>query len=160
MGSGKSTIGKLLASRLSLPFVDLDTAIVEKEGKDIPSIFEQAGEEVFRNIEGSWLKKILCGDEESVVATGGGSVLSKENRSLMKQHGKVIWLDASPEVLAKRIAGDVNRPLLHDVNPLDKMQELSRQRNPLYAEVADLHIDTGKLSAKEAVDKIASFLSE
>ena len=78
----------------------------------------------------------------------------------MQQHSTVIWLDASPETLAARISGDSNRPLLDNVDPLIKMQELTQQRNPLYKEVADLHVDTGKLSDKEAVAKIMAFLSE
>jgi shikimate kinase len=160
MGSGKSTIGKLLASRLSLPLVDSDKMIIAEEGKDIPSIFAEVGEAGFRNIESACLKEALNSYEDQVIATGGGAVLSQENRSLMKKHRKVVWLDASPETLAKRIAGDRNRPLLDDVDPLEKMKALTVQRNPLYAEIADLKIDTEQLTTKQAVDKITAFLSE
>ncbi len=160
MGSGKSTIGKLLASRLSLSFVDLDKVIVSQEGKVIPDIFNAAGEAGFRKLEGECLAEVLKRSEPQVIATGGGAILSEANREMMKQSGIIVWLDADVEVLAKRISGDANRPLLNDVNPLEKMKALTGQRNPLYAEVTDLRIDTGKLSAKEAVDKIAAFLSE
>ena len=160
MGSGKSTIGKLLASRLSLSFVDLDEVIVKQEGSTIPDIFDTVGEVGFRKLESRYLTEMLMKNEPQVIATGGGAVLSEANREMMKQSDTVVWLDADVEILAKRITGDANRPLLHDVNPLEKMKALTKERNPLYAEVADLHIDTGNLSAKEAVDKIAVFLSE
>ena len=160
MGSGKSTIGKLLASRLSLPFVDLDDLIVSQAGKTIPDIFQDEGEEAFRALESRLLAEVLMRDSEQVIATGGGVILSAENRALMKESGRVIWLDASPVVLAKRIAGDSNRPLLDGVDPLFKMISLAAQRNPLYAEVADLRVDTERLSTQEAVDTITAFLSE
>ncbi len=160
MGSGKSTIGKLLASRLSLSFVDLDKVIVSQEGITIPDIFGTVGEAGFRKLESKCLAEVLRKSKSQVIATGGGAILSEANRELMKQSGIIVWLDADVEVLAKRITGDSNRPLLHDVNPLEKMKALTEQRNPWYAEIADLHLDTGKLSAKEAVDKIAAFLSE
>lgn len=158
MGSGKSTIGKLLASRLSLNFVDLDKVVVAQQGKSIPQIFEQDGEAVFRAFESQALKEAL-NVQDSVIATGGGVILSEYNRELMKQAGQVIWLDARPEVLAARITGDSNRPLLHDVDPLEKMKALTSERNPLYAGIADLRIDTGLMNTKEAVDTIADFMS-
>ena len=160
MGSGKSILGKQLASRLSLELVDLDDSIVAQVGKTIPEIFKDEGEEAFRAWESKVLAEALAQDNEQIIATGGGAVLSAENRVLMKQGGHVIWLDASPEVLAQRIAGDTNRPLLDDVDPLFKMISLATQRNPLYAEVADLRVDTEKLSDKEAVAKIINFLSD
>ncbi len=160
MGSGKSILGKQLASRLSLELVDLDDLIVSQAGKTIPEIFKDEGEEAFRALESKLLAEVLAQDDEKITATGGGAILSAENRAMMKQSGRVIWLDASPTVLADRIAGDTNRPLLDDVDPLFKMISLAMQRNPLYAEVADLRVDTEKLSDEEAVAKIINFLSD
>ena len=160
MGSGKSILGKQLASRLSLELVDLDDFIVSQAGKTIPEIFKDEGEEAFRALESKLLAEVLAQDDEQIIATGGGAILSAENRELMKHGGRVIWLDASPTVLAERIAGDANRPLLDGVDPLFKMISLAMQRNPLYAEVADLRVDTEKLSDEEAVAKIINFLSD
>ncbi len=160
MGSGKSILGKQLASRLSLELVDLDDLIVSQAGKTIPEIFKGEGEEAFRALESELLAEVLAQDDEQIIATGGGAILSAENRAMMKQSGRVIWLDASPTVLAERIAGDANRPLLDGVDPLFKMISLATQRNPLYAEVADLRVDTEKLSDEEAVAKIINFLSD
>lgn len=159
MGSGKSTIGKLLASRLSLSFVDLDDIIVQEQGKSIPAIFEQEGENGFRALESQALEEVLKG-QSTIIVTGGGAILFKQNRDLMKQAGKVVWLDAPPPVLATRISGDANRPLLLGIDPLEKMKTLTAERNPLYEGLADLRIDTDLVNTKEAVDTIAAFLSE
>jgi len=160
MGSGKSILGKQLASRLSLKLVDLDDYIVQKQGRSIPDIFEADGEQAFRKIESQALAEVLENNSNAVIATGGGAVLSADNRALMKSKGKVVWLHASPEILAERISGDVNRPLLNNVDPLTKVLTLSEQRNPLYEEVAGLKVDTGKLSDEKAIEKILHFLSD
>ncbi|MCF6208949.1 MAG: shikimate kinase [Ghiorsea sp.] len=160
MGSGKSILGKQLASRLSLDLVDLDDYIVSQAGKTIPEIFKDEGEQAFRALESRLLAEVLAQGDEQIIATGGGAVLSADNRALMKQSGQVIWLGASPEILAERITGDSNRPLLTDVDPLAKMKALSVERNPLYEEVADLYVDTGKLSDEESIEKIINFLSD
>ncbi len=159
MGSGKSTLGKLIASRAFLPFVDLDELIVKQAGKKIPQIFHDEGEDSFRALESECLAHCLESDQQ-VLATGGGAVLSPTNRTLMRDKSRVIWLDANPEILAARISGDGNRPLLNGVDPLSKVLELTAQRNALYREIADLKIDTGSLSDQEAVAKIIDFLSD
>lgn len=159
MGSGKSILGKLLASRLSLPLLDIDDLITQKACKDIPTIFTEDGEAFFRRLESEVLAEVLNVHKSSVVATGGGAVLAEENRKLLKQHAKVIWLDASPEVLAARIAGDSNRPLLRDVDALTRMQDLAIQRNPLYAEIADFHFNTEEKTDEESLNALLRFLS-
>lgn len=162
MGSGKSTLGKLLASQafFSCDFVDLDEVIVERAGKKIPEIFAEHGEAYFRELESECLADMLQSDITLVIATGGGAILAENNRVVMKEKSRVIWLDASPQELSRRISGDSNRPLLHDVDPLEKMMALTAQRNPLYAEIAELKIDTETMTDQEAVAKIMAFLSE
>ncbi|MDQ7058024.1 MAG: shikimate kinase [Ghiorsea sp.] len=136
------------------------TILLHQVGKTIPEIFKNDGEQAFRALESRLLAEVLADDNQQIIATGGGAVLSADNRALMKQSGQVIWLGASPDILAKRITGDSNRPLLADVDPLEKMKALSAERNPLYEEVADLYVDTGKLSDKESIEKIINFLSD
>ncbi|MBL1352214.1 MAG: shikimate kinase [Zetaproteobacteria bacterium] len=154
MGAGKSTIGRRLAARLKVTSVDLDAVIVEQVGCSIPDMFAEQGEAAFRALESECLKRLCEDGQNKVLATGGGAVLSESNRELIKQSGFVIWLDASPEVLAKRIGGDRNRPLLKGVKPLQRARELDAQRRPLYKSCADLRIDTGKMRVPQTVHTI------
>ncbi|MDQ6989239.1 MAG: shikimate kinase [Mariprofundaceae bacterium] len=166
MGSGKSTLGKLLQTQLvsqadpSVQLVDLDDEIVRQAGKSIPQIFADSGEQVFRDLECVCLARCLEKSGSQIIATGGGAILSADNRALMQQKSTVIWLHASPEILAQRIAGDRNRPLLDGEDALQKIRALSVVRNPLYAEIADLRVDTGLLSDQEAISSILEFMAE
>jgi len=163
MGSGKSTLGRQFAELAffsGAQFVDLDALIVSEQGKSIPQIFKDEGESAFRAIESACLAQALASKQGKIIATGGGAVLSADNRALMQQQSSIVWLDATPEVLAKRIAGDGNRPLLDGVDPLVKMKALTAQRNPLYAEIADLRVDTGMYNTQQAVASILEFMAE
>ncbi len=159
MGSGKSSIGKRLAIHLNLPLIDLDDTIVVKAGLSIPEIFIQRGETEFRKIESKALRKAVT--QHAVIATGGGVVLSKKNRSLLKQNSApVVWLKASPEFLTERIAGDANRPLIASGDTLKKLRELSVIRYPLYKECADFTLPRDGMGKQQAMEVIARFLTE
>jgi len=158
MGSGKSSIGRRLAEHLNLPLIDLDDAIVAKSGLSIPEIFAQQGEAKFRRLETRALRKAMT--KQAVIATGGGVVLSKKNRAILKGKAPVVWLKASPEFLAGRIHGDTNRPLIASGNTLNKLQELARVRNPLYKECADLCLPRDAMKKQEAVQAIVDYLSD
>ncbi|MFQ5355863.1 MAG: shikimate kinase [Mariprofundaceae bacterium] len=158
MGAGKSRIGRRLAVHLNLPLIDLDERIVVAEGRSIADIFAEDGEAEFRRLESEMLRSVI--EENAIIATGGGIVLSEENRALLKRHPPVIWLDSSAKALAKRIGKNTKRPLMVGVDPLEKTRELATMRNPFYAECSDFYLRSDQMSKQEAVDTIITFLSE
>ena len=150
MGSGKTTVGKRIAQELGYPFVDSDDVVASVAGKSVREMFSQDGEAVFRQYESDAIKSVLVGRQSSVVlATGGGAVISAENRSLIsEQASNVVWLDASVDDLVVRTKLSAARPLL-DGDAAATLQSLSSQRSAWYEEVATVRIDTrGKTVAK------------
>lgn len=153
MGAGKTTIGRLLAKTLDVRFVDSDREIEQRTGVSIPMIFEYEGEEGFRRREAEVLAD-LCGKDEIVLATGGGSILLPENREVLHERGFVVYLQCSVEKQLERTHKDSNRPLLKTQNPRQKLQELLQVREPLYRSLADFIVDTGEHSSRSAVRQI------
>jgi shikimate kinase len=150
MGSGKTTVGKRIAQELGYAFVDSDDVVAGTAGKSVREIFAQDGEAVFRQCESEAIKSVLADRQSSVVlATGGGAVISSENRQLIsEQASTVVWLDASVEDLVVRTKSGATRPLL-DGDAATTLQSLSSQRSAWYDEVATVRIDTrGKTVAK------------
>lgn len=145
MGSGKTTMGRNLAKHLRKEFVDSDEEIQHRTGVTIPHIFDVEGEAGFRLRESAAIAD-LVGRENIVLATGGGAVLAEQNRELLKQCGIVIYLKASVHDLWQRTRHDRNRPLLQTSDPHAKLTELFQQRDPLYQQVADIVIHSGKQS--------------
>lgn len=143
MGAGKTTIGRFLAENLDLEFVDLDSEIEDRCGANIPWIFDVEGEEGFRKRESKMLDEVTS-RSGVLLATGGGAVLSKENREILMQRGYVVYLSASVGQLLERTAHDRNRPLLQVDNPRQVIEKLISDRDPLYREVADLIVVTEK----------------
>jgi shikimate kinase len=157
MGSGKTTVGKRIAQELGYAFVDSDDVVASTAGKSVREIFAQDGEAVFRQCESEAIKSVLAGRQSSVVlATGGGAVISSDNRSLIsEQASTVVWLDASVEDLVVRTKSGATRPLL-DGDAATTLQSLSSQRSDWYDEVATVRIDTrGK-----SVSKVCSTVLE
>jgi shikimate kinase len=157
MGAGKTTVGRLLARRLRLRFVDSDREIEARCGVKIPVIFEIEGEAGFRAREALAIEA-LTALGGVVLATGGGAVLAEPNRQHLAERGVVVYLSAKPEDLDERVRHDRNRPLLAGSEPLARLRELHVQRDPLYRSVADIVLDTGAQSvqvlARQLLDRL------
>jgi 3-dehydroquinate synthase len=158
MGAGKTTIGRLLARRLNKRFIDSDHAIEARTGASIPWIFEIEGEASFRRREADMIRE-LSAQEGIVLATGGGAVLDADSRALLAARGTVIYLRASVGSILQRTSHDKNRPLLQTPDPRKKLEELTAQREPLYREIADLVIDTGRPNVQSMVQTILDQLA-
>lgn len=158
MGAGKTSIGRRLAERFGLAFVDADQAIVDRTGATINAIFEHVGEAGFREREQSTLAQLLA-SEGMLVSTGGGAVLDAGNRRRMRERGFVVYLRVSVEAQLKRLGRDRTRPLLQRVDREQVLRDLSVQREPLYSEVADLTLDTDGLSPGSATSTLAHLLA-
>ena len=153
MGAGKTSVGKLLARRLGKTFFDCDLEIERVTGVRVPVIFEIEGEAGFRLRENRMLAE-LTRLRDIVLATGGGAVLSEENRGLLSGNGIVVYLRATPHDLWQRTRHDRNRPLLQTPDPLAKLTELHTERDPLYREIADVIVDTGHQSVSNLVHRL------
>ena len=145
MGAGKTTVGRLLAKHYGGTFYDSDHEIEARTGVKIPVIFEIEGEAGFRKREETVIAE-LTALSGIVLATGGGAILSAVNRDNLRKNGVVVYLRGTPEHLYERTRHDRNRPLLQTDNPLAKLRELYKQRDPLYRDVADIVVDTGRQS--------------
>jgi shikimate kinase len=156
MGVGKSTIGKRLATRLSLPFVDADTEIELAADMSIPEIFEKFGEPHFRDGERRVIARLIDG-RPKVIATGGGAFINDETRALMLERATTVWLDADISVLADRVSRKDNRPLLKGKDARTILSELAAVRNPIYA-LAPIHVKSQSLPHEATVDSILKAL--
>ena len=152
-GSGKSTVGRQLARRLQLPFIDSDQVIEQRLGCSIREYFEREGEERFRDIEENVIDE-LTQTHQGVLSTGGGSVLRPLNRERLRSRGQVVYLHSSPDEVFRRLRHDTNRPLLQVSDPLGQLSSLYAIRDPLYRETATLVIQTGRPSVAALVTSI------
>ena len=159
MGSGKSTIGNIMAKRLHRDFKDSDHFIEDRTGVDIARIFDIEGEQGFRDRESNALKEIL-GQNNQVIATGGGAIVREKNQKLLKKTGFIIFLDTTVNQQMQRLRRDKKRPLLQTENPRERLENLLEQRRPIYLELADLVIPTDKRVARKLAADIIKQLPE
>ena len=157
MGVGKTTIGRVLADSLGLEFFDSDREIEASTGADIPWIFDMEGESGFRIRETRMIEQ-LTQNKNIVLATGGGAVISAENREWLKGRGVVVYLRAPISQQVERTSRDKTRPLLQTPNPEQKIRELMEIREPLYQEVADMVVDTYRRNPKTVSQEICKQL--
>ena len=158
MGSGKTTLGKILSKKLDKQFYDSDHVIEEKLGVDVPMIFEYEGEAGFREREKDILRE-LVNKQNIVLATGGGIILSKSNRDLLSDNGIVIYLKSNQKDLIKRMKNDKTRPLLKDGNIDEIIKKLCKEREPLYEDIADFVIMTKNKRIHEVVNEIIEIIN-
>jgi shikimate kinase len=159
MGSGKSTIGNIIARRLNREFQDSDHFIEKRTGVDIARIFDIEGEQGFRERETCALEELL-GESNRVIATGGGSVVRPENQEILKRQGYIVFLDTSLKEQMHRLRRDKKRPLLQTADPRSRLESLLNERRPIYLDLADLVVKTDKRVARRLAVDIINQLPE
>jgi len=157
MGSGKSSVGKVLADKLERKFIDMDDEIELGEEKSINDIFAEYGEDHFREIETNYLEKLLT-KKNKVISTGGGVILREENISILKRIGTVIFLHTTFESLLKNLEGDKQRPLLQSDDVEQVIKNLLNKREPIYFNAASMIIQTSEKSVEDIADEIIKLL--
>lgn len=158
MGVGKTSVGKRLAGRLGLDFVDADEEIERAAGMTIAEIFEKFGEPYFRDGERRVIARLIDGAPK-VIATGGGAFINDDTRTLILQRALSIWLDADVKILAERVSRRSHRPLLTGRDPVEVLTELGNVRNPIYA-TANIHIRSDTSPHSRTVENILKALGQ
>ena len=156
MGAGKTVVGQRLAQRLGRRWIDTDACIVEKYG-EIAAIFKRFGEEYFRGLETEIVAELVQKDG-LVISVGGGLALREENVSLLKKNGKIVYLQASAEILTERLGTGNSRPLLQTGELLTTVEELLKKRASIYARAADFTVDTDGKTIENVAFEIEAFL--
>jgi shikimate kinase len=157
-GTGKSTVGKMLATRLGLELISTDVEIAKRAKQSIPQIVAQQGWESFRDVE-SAVCRDLAGRDQLVIDTGGGAVLRPQNVEVLKRNGKLIWLTATVETITARIGGDTHRPSLTGTKSfVEEIAEVLHDRTPKYQAAADCVIQTDDRSIPQVVEAILAFM--
>ncbi|MEX0320291.1 MAG: shikimate kinase [Ruegeria sp.] len=157
MGAGKTAVGRALAARLGVPFLDSDAEIESAANMTIPEIFERDGEPFFRQKESQVIGRLLS-EERGILSTGGGAFLSPENRRMISQQGASLWLRADLEVLWNRVRHKDTRPLLRTANPHATLRALYEARVPVYAEADLIAESDGETSIETMVDRVVAAL--
>jgi shikimate kinase len=152
MGTGKSSVGRLVAEQLHFAFLDTDTVVEARAGKKVSQIFMEDGETTFRNLERKVVKELAMRDR-TVIATGGGLVVDPQNMADLKQHALVVCLWALPEAIYARVKNQNHRPLLQDPEPLEKIRSLLQERTPFYKQ-ADVLLNTEIRSPREVAQQV------
>lgn len=153
MGSGKTSIGRLVSQRLGFQFIDTDAVIVERQGMQVSEMFERHGEAWFREQETSALRSLGILNR-AIISTGGGIVTRPENHPILQELGFVVWLTASEDVIFERVSRNKKRPLLQTANPRETVQRLLQERHHLYESTAHFSLDTSDLSHEAAADAL------
>lgn len=157
MGSGKSTVGRILADRLEAGFVDTDCLVEERTGKSIQRLFTEEGESKFRDIEARAVESV-CSRDGQVISAGGGAILRAENVQCLKRNGRIVYLRLSEAELFKRTRRLRGRPLLEGADRKGRVRDLLLARRDLYEGAADAIVDAGEMTPRQTADAIAERL--
>ena len=157
MGAGKSSVGRSLRRRMGLPLLDIDEVVASNFGMSIPEIFAEHGEKKFREAETEALRRVRT-EEQTIIVTGGGIGLRKENVEILKSQAAIVWLDGDEETLFARASRKQNRPLLQTKNPRKAFSQILAARRPLYANIANIRVDTSVLTDEEVAVAILAKL--
>lgn len=161
-GTGKTSVGRILAPALGRPLVDLDEIISSSAGKSIREIFDSGGESLFRDLETTALKKVAQ-TSSSVISLGGGAILRDENAAVIRQSGVCFWLDCDAETIAQRLAQDAatleQRPSLTGLGELEEIREMLKQRHSRYEQTSDHRVDTNQRSIEQVAESILGILA-
>ncbi|MGB1076820.1 MAG: shikimate kinase [Bdellovibrionales bacterium] len=156
MGVGKTTLGKMLADYFQSDFFDVDDVIVEEQGKPIPQIFSDEGEQFFRDVEAETIRRLVS-KGSCVISTGGGAMMREITQELILSKSVSVWIHSSPSVLLNRIGKDENRPLLQGDDPLSVLKKLEKERIAVYRR-ADIHVESGDETLEVTFEKILNKL--
>jgi shikimate kinase len=157
MGAGKSSVGRCLRRRMGLALLDIDEIVASSFEMSIPEIFAEHGEKTFRDAETEALRRVRT-EEQTIIITGGGIVLRKENVEILGSQAAIVWLDADEETLFARASRKQNRPLLQTKNPRKTFSQILAARRPLYANIANIRVDTSVLTDEEVAVAILAKL--
>ena len=157
MGAGKSSVGRCLHRRTGFALHDTDEIVSSKFGLSIPEIFAEHGEKTFREAETEALRRVRT-EQQTIIITGGGIVLRKENVEILRSQAVIVWLDGDEETLFARASRKRNRPLLRTKNPRKAFSQILSARRPLYANIADIRVDTSVLTDEEVAVAILAKL--
>ena len=158
MGAGKSSVGRCLHRRTGLALLDIDEVVASKVVMSIPEIFAEYGEKEFREAETAALRRMRTEEEPTIIITGGGIVLRKENVEILKNRAVIVWLDGAEETLFARASRIPDRPLLQTKNPRKAFTQILGARRQLYAKIADIRVDTSALTDEEVAMAILAKL--
>ncbi|RZV47026.1 MAG: shikimate kinase [Acidimicrobiia bacterium] len=156
MGSGKTTVGRVVAARTDRPFRDVDLIVAERLGTSIPDLWQRDGEDSFRAIESAIIGELASGSG-AIISTGGGAILREGNRNAMRRTGTVVWLQATAPVLASRVGGSLDRPVLGGGGE-GRLAELLEDRAAAYEEAADHTVNTDGRTPAEVADEVAAWV--
>ncbi|MBQ9278707.1 MAG: shikimate kinase [Lachnospiraceae bacterium] len=160
MGSGKSSVGKRLSKKLGIRLLDSDTCIEENEKKSINEIFNEYGENAFRNMESELLNKLFLSKDKFILSTGGGMPCFNDNAKMIKKTGVSFYLMSSPDSVLERLKNDTTRPLLQGDDRYEKIKALMSKREDFYREAADIIIETDGKTVDDITDEIIERLGE